>query len=116
MSRMTKITLMLALVLGVGGSALKAAGDTLVVRVPFAFVVGTQTLPAGEYRVQPYSETGLLMIQGFGGHSSAMVFSTPSGYGSSSSDAALLFSSRGGQHVLSGVQFLGQPARVVAVK
>ncbi len=117
MTRMQKLCAMAVLMLGAGSVALHAAGEeTLVVKVPFAFVAGSQTLPAGEYRVQPYSETGLLMIQGYGSHTTAMVFSTPTSLTSRHSDAALLFSEKGGVHVLSGVQFLGLPARSVQVK
>ena len=117
MTRMKKLCAMAALMLGAGSVALHAAGDTtLVVKVPFEFVAGTTRLPAGEYRVQPYSETGLLMIQGNGGHSSAMVFSTPLTLNGNHSDAALMFSEKGGVHVLSGVQFIGLPARAIQVK
>jgi hypothetical protein len=117
MTRMKKLCAMAALMLGAGSLALRAAGnETLVVTVPFEFVAGTTKLPAGEYRVQPYSETGLLMIQGNRGRSSAMVFSTPVTLSGDHADAALIFSEKGGVHVLSGVQFIGLPARAIQVK
>jgi hypothetical protein len=43
--------LMLTCVLGVGVSARAQDADAVVVSVPFEFVVGGATLPAGEYRV-----------------------------------------------------------------
>ena len=43
--------LMLTCLLGVGVSARAQDADAVVVSVPFAFVAGGATLPAGEYRV-----------------------------------------------------------------
>src|SRR4051812_26011324 len=44
--------LMLMCVLGVGASAHAQDANAVVVTVPFEFVAGSATLPAGEYRVR----------------------------------------------------------------
>jgi hypothetical protein len=46
-----KAVLMFTCLLGVGVSARAQDADVVVVRVPFEFVVGGATLPAGDYRV-----------------------------------------------------------------
>ena len=45
--------LMFTCVLGVGVSACAQDADAVLVSVPFEFVVGGATLPAGDYRVSP---------------------------------------------------------------
>ena len=103
--------------LALGLPALKAAsGASLRVRVPFDFVVEGHELPAGDYSIEPDSQNGLLIIQGYGSGRVASVFTTPSGSWNGNSSPSLLFSESGGSRVLSRVQFAGGPARLVPAR
>lgn len=115
MSRFLNSCLLAASLLGPGLASLHAASnEALKVKIPFEFVVDGQKMPAGEYRVQPYSESGLVMIQDATGHHSTVAFTTPSGPFTGMGDPSLVFSQKGSDRVLSRVQFLGQPARLIS--
>ena len=55
-----------------------ASAETLEVKIPFAFIVGSQQMPAGAYRIQRSSETGapILLIQGEKGTTAQMFIQT----------------------------------------
>jgi hypothetical protein len=58
------IALTLTVLVGAGMNALAQDSDRVVVKVPFEFVVGTKTLPAGTYTVGRFSpgvSSGLLI-------------------------------------------------------
>jgi hypothetical protein len=62
-----------------GASGTASAGtDLLEVKIPFPFVVGEQTLPAGEYRIQrdDYAP-GALMIRSEHGAAAAILNTRP---------------------------------------
>ena len=44
------------------------SADNIVLKVPFSFVVGKKTLPAGEYTVKRALSTRLTLIRNAGGH------------------------------------------------
>jgi len=44
------------------GSAFSANAETLTARIPFAFVAGAKTMPAGEYKFSV--DSGVLLVQG----------------------------------------------------
>ena len=76
-------------------SAVAAQAETLEVKVPFAFLVGSKQMPAGTYRVVRNSSmsSSVLLIQGEHGNTAqAFVQTTPlRGAGPAGDTAALVF-------------------------
>jgi hypothetical protein len=70
-----------------------AQGPTLVAHVPFAFHVGSKTLPAGKYRVEPVSTgtTVLHVIRQVDGNAVAIVSSIPADAKGTIAAPALVF-------------------------
>ncbi|HWF45384.1 MAG TPA: hypothetical protein VG168_00140 [Bryobacteraceae bacterium] len=88
-----------------------AQSDSMRVNVPFAFLVGTQKMAAGQYDVQSQMTNGLVLIQGEG-HGVAVVtspFSAPDPNGKPN----LVFLKTDEGPVLVRVQLLGEPARAL---
>ena len=82
---------------GASGTAYAGFTNVLEVKVPFPFVVGDQTLPAGEYRIQrdDYAP-GALMLRSEHGTASAILNTRPtSAAASPSSDQPSLQFTRG---------------------
>ncbi len=78
--RFSKMFLMLCLLVGMGASAAWAQTDTettVEANVPYTFVVGNTTLPAGKYiiRMPDSSEPNVLEIRAANGHT-AVAFET----------------------------------------
>ncbi len=92
------IVLILVVLLVGGGSMLMAGGlANLSIRasVPFAFRVGNELMPAGQYRVTYVNTRDLLMIQGVENGSAVLTHSIPSG--KNTGDAAKLVFHRYGE-------------------
>jgi len=51
--------------------------DVLKVTIPFGFVVGDRTLPAGDYVIQPMSLPGAMLIMEVDGNGAAAVLAIP---------------------------------------
>ena len=63
---------------GASGTAYAGLTDVLEVKIPFPFVVGAQTLPAGEYRIQRDDYVpGALMLRSEHGAASAILNTRP---------------------------------------
>jgi hypothetical protein len=63
---------------GASGTAYAGMTSVLEVKIPFPFVVGAQTLPAGEYRIQRDDYVpGALMIRSEHGVASAILNTRP---------------------------------------
>ena len=117
MTRIKNVFALSVCLVGMGLPSLRAASSaSLRVKVPFDFVVEGHRLPAGDYSIEPDSQSGLLIIQGSGAGHVASVFTTPSGSWNGSSNPSLIFSQSGGDRVLSRVQFAGGPARLVPAR
>jgi len=73
-------------------SAVAAQAQTLEVKVPFAFLVGSQKMPAGTYRVErEMSSPSVLLIQGERGNKAQVFVQTSPLIGASpAGDAAAL--------------------------
>ena len=79
----------LAAALIVLGAGAASAQDLLTVKVPFAFEVRGQMLPAGQYSVE--QDGGLLIIRGeHGTRGNVFVLSTPAGGQGPSGDTPVL--------------------------
>ena len=62
---------------GASGTAYAGVTSVLEVKVPFPFIVGDQTLPAGEYRIQRDDFSTALMIRSEHGTASAILNTRP---------------------------------------
>ena len=73
-----KRSMLVGVVCLAGASGTAYAGEVLEVKIPFPFVVGAQTLPAGEYRIErdDYAP-GALMIRSEHGVASAILNTRP---------------------------------------
>lgn len=99
--------LMLTCLLGVGISARAQDADAVVVSVPFEFVAGRATLPAGEYRINRANPgvTQELVIRGYdkGG-----TFLSPLAFDEAANDMPTLsFEHIGGKYFLSRIKTPG---------
>ena len=106
------VVLTLTCLLGVGISARAQDVDKVAVKVPFEFVAGAQTLPAGTYNVSRVSdkEFTALVIRS----SDYSVFLLPIVFnGASSDNAKLRFEHVGDKYFLSKVK---TPAGVYAIR
>jgi hypothetical protein len=91
------------------------AEDNLALRVhvPFSFVAGEATLPAGDYTVQQNNISGIVMLQNQSAKNSAAVLSSN---GSSLADGVspkLVFENRGNKKVLTQILMSNAPSRVL---
>jgi hypothetical protein len=59
------------------GIASAQSTEPLTFRTPFAFVVGDQLVPAGEYTVRVVSVTGTLSFRSADGHMNVFIHSVP---------------------------------------
>jgi len=72
------------------------------VKVPFAFTINGQPMPAGTYSVrQDEAQSSALLIQGE--HSAAYVLTAPVGNGAAPQDTSLVFEKDGSSYRLSQV-------------
>ena len=89
---------------GLGIAARAQVRDQVAVTIPFEFVVGGKTLPAGTYKVNRVTDTNrrTLIPHSFENHTSVLV--VPSQVEDASSDKAYVsFERVGGQHFLSKI-------------
>jgi hypothetical protein len=90
------------------GAAMPASAQTPYMRVtiPFAFVAGKSSLPAGEYRMQVDPNTRVLQIQPVGATATYSVLLSPgrdSRGGGQTENGLLRFEKAGGQYYLGEV-------------
>ena len=84
------------------------AQELLVVNIPFAFVAGNATLPAGEYRVQEWDRNpALLLIQCSDPIESAMVVTNAAQAKELQSESKLVFNRYNNRYFLSQVWTAG---------
>jgi hypothetical protein len=90
------------------------SANSLLVNVPFAFVVGGTKMAAGAYSIQEQSENGLLMIQSRAAGQSVAVLTTTGGSYLGNDEAGLVFDRNAdGEAVLTKVQMVGEPERLL---
>jgi hypothetical protein len=100
--------LMLTCLLGVGVSARAQDADAVVVSVPFEFVAGGATLPAGEYRVSRVNP-GIdreLAISGYNKGNAFLLPLTFDDVAAANGQPTLSFEHVGGKYFLSGIKTL----------
>jgi hypothetical protein len=97
--------------LAVSSQAQSRSRQELRVNVPFAFNVGSTSLPAGEYRVSivnPASDRSVLQIAGVTGHSKTMVL-TNDIEGRLKNSALITFRQYGNKYFLAQVWMAADP-------
>src|SRR5271165_4006550 len=80
--------------------SLSAETSLINVNVPFAFVAGGKTLPAGQYTIGEPSNGGILLIRGNQPNATALVLAVNAGP-SSNNHAGVTFNRRGSSVVMS---------------
>jgi hypothetical protein len=100
--------LMLTCLLGVGVSARAQDADAVVVSVPFEFVAGGATLPAGEYRVSRVNPgvNRELAISGYNKGKAFLLPLTFDDFEAANGQPTLSFEHVGGKYFLSGIKTL----------
>jgi hypothetical protein len=94
--------------LGVGVSARAQDADAVVVSVPFEFVAGGATLPAGEYRVSRVSP-GMNQELAISGYKKGNAFVLPLAFDAvtaADSQPTVSFEHLGGKYFLTGIKTL----------
>ena len=105
MSYLTAV-LMLTCLLGVGVSARAQDADAVVASVPFEFVAGGATLPAGEYRVSRVNP-GITRELAISGYDKGNAFLLPVAFDDGpSNEPTLSFEHVGGKYFLSRIKTL----------
>jgi hypothetical protein len=88
--------------------SLSAETSLVNVTVPFAFVAGGKTLPAGQYTIGEGTSGGFLLIRGSQPNTTALALAVNAG-DSTNNHAGVTFRRRGGDVVLSTVEIPGGP-------
>jgi hypothetical protein len=100
------VVLMLTCLLGGGVSACAQDADTVVVSVPFEFVAGGATLPAGEYRVSHVNPTVNRELA-ISGNNKGTAFMLPQAFDDDPTNLPTLsFEHVGGKYFLSRIKTL----------
>ena len=100
--------LMLMCLLGVGVSARAQDADAVVVSIPFTFVAGGATLPAGDYRVSRISP-GVNRELAISGYNKGSAFLLPLAFddvAAANGQPTLSFEHIGGKYFLTGIKTL----------
>jgi hypothetical protein len=116
MKRFISSALVLASVATLGSGCLSAqSGAVLRVVVPFEFVAGARTLPAGTYRVKPSHDQRSVTIQGETNKLSTLILARPEGT-NEWAETALTFHQYGDKHFLSQLFVYGAPVAISLVR
>jgi hypothetical protein len=100
------VVLMLTCVVGLGVSAHAQDADAVVVNVPFEFVAGNATLPAGDYRVSRISP-GVNRELSISGYDKGTAYLLPLAFDDGAANQPTLsFEHVGGKYFLSKIQTL----------
>jgi len=84
------------------------ADEPMTVNIPFAFVAGNATLPAGEYRVQKLDRNpAVVLIRCSGASAAAMVMSNAAQAKETQTQSKLVFNRYGNRYFLSQVWAAG---------
>jgi hypothetical protein len=87
-------------------TSMNAESALITVNVPFAFVAGGTTMPAGAYIIEQPTMHGVLLLRGSQPNSTAMVLAVNGGP-SNATQAGVTFSRRGSAVVLSTIEVPG---------
>ena len=99
----------------VGSASAAQAEERVDVKVPFAFIVNGEQLPAGTYDVMEMSDgPNVLIIRSADGRNAVSMLTIPSSSSNEESDPKLLFEMIDNQHVLVGIDYGDGESRQLA--
>ena len=104
---------MLSLLLMLTAVTVSAQSERIrVTNIPFSFIVGQKTLPAGEYTVEPNRKDSdnVWLVQSKEGHASALFTTNTVRVGETQEEAKLVFHKYGGLYFLSQIWTAGDAA------
>jgi hypothetical protein len=112
MKSVYKFIAVLALLSALGATSFAQSARRTVIRIPFDFVVGEKTLPAGRYRIEPVGRDSYTTweIRSTSRSDGAIVLTTAIGGGAAQSEPKLVFLKEGGTYVLAEVWPAGERA------
>jgi hypothetical protein len=84
------------------------AATNLEVNVPFGFVAGHSTLPAGQYEISIDDSKHLICIKGSGANPSMFLFTQPTEARTVREESKVVFIRRGDEYSLSGLWVAGE--------
>ena len=96
----------LGLLLVMTAASVRAQSErSKVTNIPFNFIVGQKTLPAGEYTVEPYRRDydKVWLVQSRDGRTSALFITMPMQFGKTQEKTKLVFHKHGDQYFLSQI-------------
>ncbi len=100
-----KFIAVLALLSALGATSFAQSARRTVIRIPFDFVVGGKTLPAGRYRVEPVARDSYTTweIRSTSRRAGAIVLTTAIRGGAAQAESSLVFRKEGGTYFLAEV-------------
>ena len=96
------------LTLGVVSMAPFLSAANLEVNVPFGFVAGHSTLPAGQYAISIDDSRHLICIKGSGANPSMFLFTQPTEARTVREESTVVFKRQGDEYSLSGLWVAGE--------
>ena len=89
-----------------------------VTNIPFSFIVGQKTLPAGEYTVEPNRRDSdyVWLVQSKEGHATALFTTMPMRASETQEECKLVFNKYGDQYFLSQIWEAGETAGRALIK
>ena len=84
------------------------AATNLEVNVPFGFVAGHSTLPAGQYEISIDDSKHLICIKSSGANSSMFLLTQPTEAATVREESKVVFTRQGGEYSLSGLWVAGE--------
>ena len=85
-----------------------SASTNLEVNVPFGFIAGHSTLPAGQYEISIDDNKHLICIKGSGANPSMFLLTQPTEETTVREDSKVVFTRRGDEYSLSGLWVAGE--------
>src|SRR5437868_755034 len=85
-----------------------SASTNLEVKVPFTFIAGHSTLPAGQYEISIDDNKHLICIKGSGANPSMFLLTQPKEAPTVREDSKVVFTRRGDEYSLSGLWVAGE--------
>jgi hypothetical protein len=116
MTKKIVLTLMAAAGMSIAGVAPARAEEKVIAQVPFDFVVGGLTMPAGRYIVTETDDPALVSIANENGHDFTFVLTIADGNNERVSEPELVFDQFGGQRFLARIVTGDSEGREIPLK
>jgi len=116
MTKKIVLTLVAAAGISIAGVAPARAEEKVIAQVPFDFVVGSLTMPAGRYIVTETDDPALVSIANENGHDFTFVLTIADGNNERVSEPELVFDQFGGQRFLARIVTGDSEGREIPLK